>query len=146
MAKGKKRVNMIESKMKVIILHGKHNSGKTTTFNRLYDRFLKTEEVKIISKNELPGRDDFECIINYKNKKVALFSLGDYMYAIGSAVGYYTKEQCDVLVVAHSLKTPIHKNGLFKARKYPYAIVNKELEGVAISEEEAIERILAEIE
>lgn len=145
MVKGEKHANMIESKMKVVILHGKHNSGKTTTFNHLYAELLSRKAEVCEPKRELPGRDDFECILKYNGKKVALFSLGDYMFAIGYAVGYYTRTNCDVLVVAHSLKTPIHKNALFKARKYPYAIINKELDGVEISKEDALEKILDEL-
>ena len=145
MTKGKKHVNMIESKMKVVILHGKHNSGKTTTFNHLYEELLSRKAEVCESKRELPGRDDFECVLKYNDKKIALFSLGDYMFAIGSAVGYYTRANCDVLVVAHSLKTPIHQNSLFKARKYPYVIINKELDGAEISTKEAVEKILDEL-
>ena len=67
------------------------------------------------------------------------------MFAIGNAVGYYTRANCDVLVVAHSLKTPIHQNSLFKARKYPYTIINKELDGAEISTEETVRKILDEL-
>lgn len=132
--------------MKVVILHGKHNSGKTTTFNHLYDRLLEDGATEIEPKKELPGKDDFECILKYKGKKIALFSLGDYMFAVGYAVGYYTRAECDVLVVAHSMKTTIHENDLFQKRKYTYAIINKELNGVCINEDEAIKKIIAEIE
>ena len=146
MPRGKKRSNVIESKMKIIILHGKHNSGKTTTFNDLYEKLLANGAIITNPKKELPAKDDFECIINYKGKKVALFSLGDYMFAIGSAVGYYTKVECDILAIAHSMKTPIHKNALFKQRKYDYAIINKEFDGVYMKDEDAVEKIIAEIE
>ena len=132
--------------MRVIILHGAHNSGKTTTFNLLYDELLKKGAKPLTIRHELPARDDFECILEYKEKRVALFSLGDYMFAIGSAVGYYTKEECDILVVAHSLKNTIHENVLFKARKYPFEIIYKELDGKRISDEDAVEKIIEKIE
>lgn len=142
----KTQSNKLESRMKIVILHGKHNCGKTTTFNLLYDELIARGAEIIVPKKDLPARKDFECILKYKEKKVALFSLGDYMFAIGNAVGYYTKADCDVLIVAHSLKTPIHKNVLFKTRKYPFAIINKELNEVEISKEEAIKNIITEIE
>lgn len=125
MAKGRKLTNVIESKMKVVFLHGEHNSGKTTTINRLYERLLSEGAKEIEPKKNLPGRDDFECVVELNNRTIALFSLGDYMYAIGAAVGYYTRANCDVLVVANSLKNPIYQSSLFKARKHPFAIVEK---------------------
>ena len=111
--------------MKVVFLHGEHNSGKTTTINELYYRLL-LEGAKVIEpKKNLPAKDDFECILEFQNKRIALFSLGDYMYAIGAAIGYYTMANCDVLVVANSLKNPIYKSPLFRARKHPFKVVEK---------------------
>ena len=70
MAKGRKRTNIIESKMKVVFLHGEHNSGKTTTINELYNRLL-LEGAKVIEpKKNLPAKDDFECILEFQNKRL----------------------------------------------------------------------------
>lgn len=79
----KAQSNKLESRMKIVILHGKHNCGKTTTFNLLYDEIIARGAEIIMPKKDLPARKDFECILKYKEKKVALFSLGDYMLAIG---------------------------------------------------------------
>ncbi len=79
----KAQSNKLESRMKIVILHGKHNCGKTTTFNLLYDELIARGAEIIMPKKDLPARKDFECILKYKEKKVALFSLGDYMLAIG---------------------------------------------------------------
>lgn len=139
MAKGRKLTNVIESKMKVVFLHGEHNSGKTTTINKLYDQLLSKGAKVIEPRKNLPGKDDFECVLELNNRTIALFSLGDYMYAIGAAIGYYTRVNCDVLVVANSLKNPIYKSSLFKARKHPFTTVEK------VRFVDALDALLAEL-
>lgn len=145
MPKGIKRTDVIKSEMKVVILHGKHNCGKTTTINKLFDKLIANGASFVEPKKELPGRDDFECVLKYNGKTIALFSLGDYMFAIGAAVGYYTRAKCDVLVVAHSLETPIYKNSLFRKREYPYCIINKEENGVIIEDADALNKLMEAI-
>lgn len=96
--------------MKIILLAGKPNSGKTTTLKDLYVLLTKNLPIKpaiipIITKKGITS--DFECVIPYKrkNKKkktnVAIFSMGDIMYRVYDAIIKYC-EIVDVLVVAYS--------------------------------------------
>ena len=127
--------------MKIIFLKGKHNCGKTTTLNLLYDTLKETAKV-IEPRRKLPGKGDFECVLQYNNKKVAIFSLGDYSFAPAVAIGYYTRAKCDILVLAYSLSKYIHKNGLFeKYYSHEHVIVEKTGDDIDV-----LKNLLAEIE
>ena len=141
MAKKTRFKDMIKSNMKIIFLRGKHNCGKTTTFNLLYDELCNKGAEVLEPQSTLPGRDDFECILKYNNKKIALFSLGDYGFAPSSAIGYYTREECDILVVAYSLGKSICNNSLFEKR-YPNPIV---IDKESISDNDAVNEIITRI-
>ncbi len=132
--------------MNIIFLRGKHNCGKTTTFNLLYDELCNKGAEVVEPQSALPGRDDFECILKYTKKKIALFSLGDYGFAPSSAIGYYTRVECDILVVAYSLGKSICNNSLF-TKRYPNCypepiIIDKESK----SNNDAVNEIITKIE
>lgn len=134
---------MMKSNMKIIFLRGKHNCGKTTTINLLYDVLCDKGAEVVEPQRALPSKNDFECILKYKNKKIALFSLGDFTFAPASAIGYYTRAECDVLVVAYSLRNSICNNSLFEKR-YPTPIfIDKES---LRDDSDAIKEIIAKIE
>lgn len=146
MAKKAKFKDMIKSNMNIIFLRGKHNCGKTTTFNLLYDELCNKGAEVVEPQSALPGRDDFECILKYNKKKIALFSLGDYGFAPSSAIGYYTRVECDILVVAYSLGKSICNNSLF-TKRYPNCypepiIIDKESKSV----NDAVNEIITKIE
>lgn len=146
MAKKTKFKDMIKSNMNIIFLRGKHNCGKTTTFNLLYDELCNKGAEVVEPQSALPGRDDFECILKYNKKKIALFSLGDYGFAPSSAIGYYTRVECDILVVAYSLGKSICNNRLF-TKRYPNCypepiIIDKESK----SDNDAVNEIITKIE
>ena len=128
--------------MKVIFLKGKHNCGKTTTLNLLYDALMGKAKV-VEPRKELPGKEDFECVLEYNNKKIAIFSLGDYGFAPGAAIGYYTRAKCDILVVAYSLGKYIHNNGLFKEYYNHESVIIEKKGGDDIN---VLNNLLAEIE
>lgn len=137
-------LEMIKSELHVIFLQGKHNCGKTTTFNKLYKKWVEDDKIAIVEqpKTRLPSKNDFECILNYKGKRVALFSLGDFGFAPASAVGYYAKAECDILIVAYSLRNYIHQNSLFENRYPDVVVVAKE----DCSDDEAVAKLTAEVE
>jgi broad-specificity NMP kinase len=89
--------------MKIILLSGKPGTGKSTTFNLLYDKIIEEERPETIPiKKELGNKKnkDFECVVNYKGKKVALYSMGDYDINCIEAIIKHL--DCDVLVLAYS--------------------------------------------
>jgi len=115
--------------MKIIVLTGKPNSGKTTTFEMLYD--LLTKNMKNKPKiNKIPNtpKKDFQCILTYKKKKVAIFSAGDNLFLICSAIFIYS--EFDYIIVAHSQSPSGKDKGriieLTKANKHQTLIVKTE--------------------
>lgn len=90
--------------MKIILLSGQPNTGKTTTLNDLYnDLIAKGASVHIV-KLPLGGKssNDFECVLKISGKLVAIYSMGDYIASCYEAIIKYA--YCDVLVLAYSDK------------------------------------------
>jgi hypothetical protein len=111
--------------MKVIMLSGRDNCGKSTTLNLLYEEVKPAKDEDIISpKNILgnPKNRDFECIIRYENKTVAFFTMGDYSPPLCSVFTKYNKLNCDILVCACNKKfdTPYER-----ICNYPHVIIDK---------------------
>jgi tRNA uridine 5-carbamoylmethylation protein Kti12 len=114
--------------MKIIALRGYSNSGKTTTLNKLYDELVNNQGYVVHTPQQtLPGNDDFECILENDGQKVAIFTLGDYIYALGLAMGYYSALGVNTLVIADSNKKYYISNPLFNSREFDknYIVVSK---------------------
>ncbi len=88
--------------MKIILLSGCDSCGKTTTFNLLYDELIDNMNAQIIKKKKQLGanKKDFECILSYNSKKIALFSVGDFSRKVTSAFKDYEEMACDLLICA----------------------------------------------
>lgn len=87
--------------MKIIMLKGPDNSGKTTTLNLVYDELVK-RNAAVKFKVELGWKgDDFASILNYNNKTVAIFSMGDYVDDIKRAIEYFDHKSVDILIIAN---------------------------------------------
>jgi hypothetical protein len=86
-------------KKKVIMLLEPSNKGKTITMNLLYDELARYKENIVCPESQL-GRNpkDFECILKYDEKRVALYSMGDFSTCIIPAMSAYEEKECDVLV------------------------------------------------
>ena len=67
-----------------------------------------------------------ECVVEYEGKKIAIFSLGDFIFALGLAMGYYSALGVDTLVIADSNKKYAN-NPLFKSRQFAsnYIVIPK---------------------
>lgn len=105
--------------MKVIMLSGYGSSGKTTTLNMVYDELIRLGATVVRPKSGL-GTDpkDFECVLNYRHKNVAIFTMGDYYIETIHAMSYYEGMSCDVLIVANSNKATAFN----RLRRYPVNI------------------------
>ena len=89
--------------MKIILLSGKPGTGKSQTFNLLYEKIVNDENTEIISEKERlgnPRNKDFECVVIYKGKKVAMYSMGDYPNKCVEAIIKFSNY--DVLILAYS--------------------------------------------
>ena len=87
--------------MDIILLSGNPNSGKTTTLNVVYDELILKGATVVRRKLQVGVYEtDFECVLKYKGKKVAIYSMGDYlMHCCFAAVRYAS---CDKLVLAYN--------------------------------------------
>jgi len=89
--------------MKIILLSGEPNTGKTTTLNLLYDKITQNGVKNIIDEKEVlgnPVQNDFQCVLSFNNKKIAIYSMGDYYGAFIEPLIKYAN--CDVLVLAYN--------------------------------------------
>jgi ABC-type dipeptide/oligopeptide/nickel transport system ATPase component len=94
-----------------IALVGRSSCGKSTTLNLVYDLLVErgatVEKEKIVLGN--PIQKDFECVLNYKGKKIAFYTMGDYVDMWNKIKPY---ETCDVLILAVSTDKPKNQQAL----------------------------------
>ncbi len=89
--------------MDIILLSGRPSSGKTTTINLVYNTLAAQGAAVVVSKALLGGNpNDFECVLKYNGKQVAIYSMGDYLHTCCLAVIKYA--YCDKLILAYSNK------------------------------------------
>jgi len=89
--------------MKIILIAGKPNTGKSTTLNILYDKLTDKGARNIIEKRKPVGNkkeNDFQCVINWNGKSVAIFSMGDILRDIINAIIQYA--HCDIIILAYN--------------------------------------------
>lgn len=86
--------------MKIIVLEGRGNEGKTPTLNVLYYDIIA--EGAIMS-NRLPlGGDanDFESIGDFNGEKIAIYTMGDFSSILRKAINNYNAMGVDILICA----------------------------------------------
>jgi hypothetical protein len=91
--------------MKIIMLTGPAQSGKTTTLNLLYDKITDKGSKNVLACKSVlgnPAVHDFKCVVSYKDKKVAMYTMGDYPPVFEESVIEFA--DYDVLVVAYNDK------------------------------------------
>ena len=87
--------------MKIIVLLGCTNSGKTTTINMV---FSIIGGKAAYNKIQYGSPNDFESNFVYKNKNIAIYSLGDTQARVCEAIDKYTDMSVDVLIVAYNTR------------------------------------------
>jgi hypothetical protein len=108
--------------MKIVLLSGKPHSGKTATFNILYDRLIGAgAKIDCPKKRVDANSRDFECTVIFRRKKIALFSLGDYLWLCVEAIIKYAR--ADVLILAYSDRFNTKLNAMIE--KYGHHVVAK---------------------
>lgn len=110
--------------MRIIILSGGNNVGKSTLLNTVFDELTSFFPVKSTPKRVLgnPDQKDFECIVTLKDeRKVAFFTLGDHESDIIDAIAKYSFLDCEILILAINHKY----NNIIESLKFPYNIVEK---------------------
>jgi hypothetical protein len=123
------------------MLSGKSNSGKTTTLNLVYDYIIHAHGTVISPKRMLGDTAylDFECVLGYKNKTVAIFSMGDLS---GDVCGAFIKYngQCDVLICACNTRLVYPYQQI---KHYPNDIIAKTMPRNVVSNITDRDKILA---
>lgn len=84
--------------MRVILLSGPSDCGKTTSLNMLFDRIKETSGVKVLDKQQIEGRD-VKCKLIYPDgKKLTIITQGDYGDELERYYEYF--KDCDILICA----------------------------------------------
>ncbi len=86
--------------MKIIVLYGDSNSGKTTTLTTLFNK-ISPQNTKTTSINKY---GDFESDpFSYKNKQIVVYTCGDELQYVGNGI-ISNIAKADVLIIACSKK------------------------------------------
>lgn len=104
--------------MNVIFLCGPSHSGKTTTINMVYNDLLNSQATIITNYQHIAkgSKQDFFAVVNYCNKKIAFFSMGDYKNYVEFAIAFFIGQNCDVLICAlnRRFKKPLTNRYLYQ--------------------------------
>jgi len=90
--------------VRIILVSGKSNSGKTTALGKLYDSLISFGACDITGNYDYDDEDcsEFDHVVEWKDKTIAIRFDGDvYQWCIDAIVRYAA---CDVLVLAYSDK------------------------------------------
>lgn len=129
--------------MKVIMLVGRNNCGKTTTLNMVYQDVLKTggistgrtplgDQKPATPQNFL--RNDFSDTVTFQGKTVTFFTMGDYSFGVTDAMTKYSNKGVHILVCACNDR---FVKPLREIKNYPRNIIYKTLASATTSEQEA---------
>lgn len=122
--------------MKLIVLEGNSETGKTTTLGMVYD--LLTKGMTPFPAKTLLGGDpnDFECIVNYNGQQIAFYTMGDYSNYLSNAITRYYSQGCDIFICALSTNTS-KINANKKINRYNGHRISKTLASLSLTELQA---------
>lgn len=87
--------------MKIIVVKGNQNTGKTTSIRLAYDIALYLGAAIITPRNiEDKPHNDFETVIFYNGKRIGFHSGGDLLKSFEEVIDDYKEKKCDTLVMA----------------------------------------------
>lgn len=112
--------------MRIILLKGADNVGKSTVLNAVFNELTSFTGVTHTPKRELgdPVNKDFESIITLKDKrKVAFFTMGDLEKELEEGIERYKYLDCEILIIAlNDQFTSLLKKIVIS---YPHNIIDK---------------------
>jgi hypothetical protein len=88
--------------MKIIVITGAPNKGKTSVLHLVYEKLILAGN-GLGTKIERLGADnqrDFFDIVVYKGKEIAIYTMGDYPKCVPEAIKKAKNAQCDMLICA----------------------------------------------
>lgn len=91
--------------MKIFVIKGKENSGKTNAIRNIFQTIIKGEHGKVLF-YEPKGADycDFITAIELKGKKIVINSLGDCVSYVKNGKAKAEKENADIFITAWTSK------------------------------------------
>lgn len=94
--------------MRIIVLQGMPNTGKTKTLNLVYDMLITNGGGVSTNRQVIgnPRQNDFKDIVIRGTKRIAFYTMGDYSTYLSNAIYDYNIQGCDVLVCALSTNNP----------------------------------------
>jgi ABC-type cobalamin/Fe3+-siderophores transport system ATPase subunit len=102
----------MKKETKLIVLFGPNNCGKTATLTLCCDTLISTHGATINTKKKYINQKDFEVILDYKGKTVAIYTMGDRTNELIAAIKKYASIPVDVLIIALNVE-----------RKRPWAVI-----------------------
>lgn len=95
-------------KMRIIVLQGMPNKGKTRTLNLVYNLLVPNNGGVSTNRQVIgnPTQNDFSDIVIRDNQRIAFFTMGDYSTPLARAIFEFDQLDCDILVCALSTNTP----------------------------------------
>ncbi|MFG0591009.1 hypothetical protein ACF8C4_07730 [Myroides odoratimimus] len=92
--------------MRIIVLQGMPDTGKTSTLNLVYNMLVPNGGGTPTNRQPLGGGpNDFSDIVIRSNQRIAFYTMGDYSTYLANAIYDYDRQGCDVLVCALSTNT-----------------------------------------
>ena len=85
--------------MKIIVLYGKANCGKTSVLKKLYAKLVASSIFRQIYFQQ-EGLYDLSAIFKCDVKKIGITTLGDGETELQNAFNLFIKENCDLVVCA----------------------------------------------
>jgi DNA polymerase III delta prime subunit len=110
--------------MKIIMLNGYSNTGKTTTINLVAKELLE-QGATIIKGAIKTGNIDGQYILQYNGLKIGIVTAGDYGREGIYNIGYYHGVGVDILIIANSSKVNVIE--IAKEKGSPFLEVNKKV-------------------
>lgn len=91
--------------MKIFVIKGKENSGKTNAIRNIFQTIINHENGNVLF-YEPKGRDfcDFITTVELKGKKIVINSLGDYISYVKGGKAKAKKENADIFITAWTSK------------------------------------------
>lgn len=118
--------------MKLILVTGPSNCGKTTTIRNVFYKLCGRKKQKasnVLFYNEegigYPLGKDFEAIIKYKTKTVAFYSMGDVKSCCVDALIKYAEADVLIMALNNHFKPFLTKDNMHVYQDFPKHVVIK---------------------
>lgn len=123
--------------MKIIVVKGNPNSGKTTSIRLVYDLLLYMGAEIAVARTSEKLHTDFDAELLYDEKRIAISSAGDVLKNMRKTIADYKEHNSDILIMASRNFKPSSLDELFFGHevKYIYKEIQGDKENIATAKE-----------